>query len=249
MENEAKSLFASANVSLSLLCSSRVARVYCASQSNRLPQQPNKCCKQYAVKQIHIRHSEQVAQQARNELRALQALRGAPHVVQMFTCGQVDGHLYIITEWAEYGALDAFLARTGEPLSELASREVFEHLLRALQACHARGIIHHDVAPKNVLLRASGEAVLCDFGYASTFDVSIDERVVHNGMTPLYAAPERLDAKAPHSSSVDVWAAACVLFFCLTARDAFDAKSIYELGDMLLGPRLHGQTTRDIAKA
>lgn len=100
-------------------------------------------------------------------------------------------------------------------LTARQSRSHLRDLFSALAHVHAQGIIHRDVKPSNVLLRGlDGPAYLADFGIAwSLQDKSSeppDEKITDVGTT-CYRAPEILFGDRSYTSSLDMWAAGCVV--------------------------------------
>jgi serine/threonine protein kinase len=99
-----------------------------------------------------------------------------------------DGAPYLVMELVEARTL-ADVVREDGPLSPQATAQVGLALLGALEAAHARGIIHRDVKPSNVMVRDDGGVVLTDFGIAtSTGDSSITSTGLLLG-SPAYIAP------------------------------------------------------------
>jgi DNA-binding beta-propeller fold protein YncE len=95
----------------------------------------------------------------------------------------------------------------------------------ALDAAHARGLVHRDVKPSNVLLDTSGHVYLADFGLTRTLDDEAigagEERAVG---TPAYLAPEQLEGR-PLDGRSDVYSLGCVLYECLTGEAVFPRDS------------------------
>jgi serine/threonine-protein kinase len=83
-------------------------------------------------------------------------------------------------------------------------------LLTTLAFVHARGIVHGDLKPSNLLLRSPGELVLADFGAAELFLTATRDAAGPAG-TPQYLAPEQFEG-APASPSTDLYAAGAVLW-------------------------------------
>jgi serine/threonine protein kinase len=86
-------------------------------------------------------------------------------------------------------------------------------LLSALAYVHARGVVHGDITPRNILLRPSGETVLADFGNARLMEGAAGE----TAGTPIYLAPEQFRG-AQSSPAADVFAAGAVLWEALVGR-------------------------------
>ena len=116
----------------------------------------------------------------------------------------------------------------GEPLAiRLASgplpwREavrVAVRVARVLAAAHARGIVHRDITPDNVMLTADGAKVL-DFGIAARIGEPDDDATGWTFGTPPYVAPERLDG-TPAQTPTDIYSLGALLFEMLTGRPPY----------------------------
>ncbi len=95
----------------------------------------------------------------------------------------------------------------GLPIDELQATA--RGLLAALAFVHARGVVHGDLKPSNLLLRAPGAVVLADFGSAGLLDAGAAKGP--GGGTPLYLAPEQFEG-APASPATDLYAAGAILW-------------------------------------
>ena len=121
-------------------------------------------------------------------------------------------------EWIAGGTLRARLGAhpDGLPAAEVA--ETAHGLLATLAFLHAQGIVHGDLKPSNLLLRAPGEVVLADFGGAVQLDREAKAaRHGEAGGTPLYLAPEQFQG-APASAETDLYAAGAILWEAATGR-------------------------------
>ena len=148
-----------------------------------------------------------------------------PHIVPIHAAGEADGVLYLAMRYVEGRDLAALLRSLGrlEPDRALA---LLGQVASALNAAHARGLIHRDVKPANILLTQHGGrddyAYLCDFGlakHASTVSSLTGSRAIVG--TVDYLAPEQIEGK-PVDGRADVYALACVLFECLTGAPPFE---------------------------
>ncbi|HSY38083.1 MAG TPA: protein kinase, partial [Polyangia bacterium] len=121
-------------------------------------------------------------------------------------------------EWIAGGTLRARLGAhpEGLPADEVATTA--RGLLSTLAFLHAQGIVHGDLKPSNLLLRAPGEVVLADFGGAVQLDREAKAaRLGEAGGTPLYLAPEQFQG-APASGETDLYAAGAILWEAVTGR-------------------------------
>jgi serine/threonine protein kinase len=121
-------------------------------------------------------------------------------------------------EWIAGGTLRARLAAHPDGLSADEVAATARALLDALAFLHGRGIVHGDLKPSNLLLRAPGEVVLADFGGAARADrVAGTGRLGEAGGTPLYLAPEQFQGAAA-SGATDLYAAGAVLWEAATGH-------------------------------
>jgi len=146
-----------------------------------------------------------------------------PNVVPVHEAGEEDGLLYVAMRYVDGPDLGALLRAAGELEPQRAARIVAQ-VAAALDAAHARGLVHRDVKPANVLVADPGAAEHCyltDFGLtkqiAATTDVTRTGTVMG---TVHYIAPEQLRGDAVDGRA-DVYALGCVLYRLLTGRPPF----------------------------
>ncbi len=143
-----------------------------------------------------------------------------PNVIPIFDAGDEDGVLYIMMRLVEGTDLREQIAADGA-LEPLRAARIVRQVGAALDAAHARGMLHRDVKPSNVLLGRQDHVYLTDFGLAKRADSG--EHLTRAGTIirrAEYVAPEqilnqRVDARA------DVYALACLLFEALTGEPPF----------------------------
>ncbi|MCA8952662.1 MAG: protein kinase [Planctomycetes bacterium] len=103
----------------------------------------------------------------------------------------------------------------------------------ALAHAHAHGVLHRDVKPSNVLVRADGRVVLTDFGLARELD---DPGITRTGAfagTPRYAAPEQIAGRREIDARADVFALGAMLYALVTGRPPFAGDSVAEVLDRI----------------
>ncbi|OWZ12619.1 CAMK protein kinase [Phytophthora megakarya] len=133
-------------------------------------------------------------------------------------------YVAMVTEFAPNGDLFDLLEVSG-PLPEPLVKVYACQLLRALEACHANGVVHRDVKPENLLLDANYQLKLADFGVAATAPMGADATEVFSrdeSGTALYMAPEIKGRRIYRGTPVDVWSAGVVLFIMITGLPPFN---------------------------
>ena len=149
-----------------------------------------------------------------------------PNIVPLYDAGTADGLLFITMRFVEGLDLNGLLRRDG-PLSLERAVSIVGQIGAALDAAHARGLVHRDVKPANVLVasgagpESSDHCYLTDFGL--TRDTSATERLTKPGEfvgTTDYSAPEQIRGDAA-SGAADQYALGCLLYECLTGGPPF----------------------------
>ena len=149
-----------------------------------------------------------------------------PNIVPIYRAGEDRGLLYLAMRYVHASDLRRVLEAEGrlDPGRTLA---ILDQVARALDAAHARGLVHRDVKPGNILLAPpviDGDpehVYLVDFGLARSD--SDDRSIGGPGSflgTPRYAAPEQA-AGRPVDGRADGYALGCVLYECLTGQPPF----------------------------
>ena len=147
-----------------------------------------------------------------------------PHVLPVYAAGEADGTLYLAMRLVEGEDLKTLLEREGTLEPALAVGLVTQ-IAGALDAAHAKGLVHRDVKPGNVLIASTGESYLCDFGL--TKPMAGDRNVTESGQfvgTLDYVAPEQIKG-LDVDGRADQYALGCVLYECLSGGPPFDGAS------------------------
>ena len=143
-----------------------------------------------------------------------------PNVVPIYDAGEVDGRLYLAMRLVDGQDLGALLATEGA-LEPARAAAVCSKVAAALDAAHARGLVHRDVKPSNVLLDRDEHVYLADFGLTRRLDEQTADHVRgHSLGTPAYLAPEQIEG-GPVDGRADVYSLACLLYECLTGEVVF----------------------------
>lgn len=134
-----------------------------------------------------------------------------------------EGSLFIVMDWCEGESLREILARAGA-LPPRDAAAICLQCARALAAAHARGIVHRDVKPANLMVGPDGRVRVVDFGLARLADAAAASRTGGAAGTLAYMAPEQVRG-APPDRAGDVWALGATLYECLSGRRAFPGET------------------------
>jgi serine/threonine protein kinase len=166
--------------------------------------------------------------------REIAAMKTASHpcVVPLIKCieDRSIGKVALIMGWAEGGpALTREGLEAGHTVPEPLTRFYCRDMVRAVHHIHQQGLIHGDLKPENVLMCASGKALLSDFGCAKQVE-STNQLLHRSNGTPAFLAPEMTVAKAQYAGEpADVYALGASLYTFVYGRIPFTASTVQEL--------------------
>ena len=149
----------------------------------------------------------------------------APNVLPVYEAGEHRGSLYIAMRYVEGTDLRGLINQS--PLALADALTVVDGVARALDAAHAKGLVHRDVKPGNILIARSAGSPAIEHVYLTDFGLTkrSDSRSGLTGTgvfagTLDYAAPEQFEGTAL-GPQTDVYSLGCVLFECLTGLPPF----------------------------
>ena len=153
-----------------------------------------------------------------------------PNIVDIYDVGDYKGHHYIVMEYVEGKTLKQVIQARGALLKEEAV-DIMKQLVSAISEAHKRGIIHRDIKPQNVIVKADGTIKVLDFGIALAKG-SMQLTQANNVMGSVhYLAPELARGESASVQS-DIYALGIVLFEMLTGDVPFKADSAVQVALM-----------------
>lgn len=196
---------------------------------------------EYAVKVQELSGPDDPARlYFRREAAILAAIRH-PCLGKVYEVGDNGRVCYLVMELIGGRTLAQAVAEEGA-LPESRVLSVAADMAAALDVAHRVGLVHRDVGPRNIVLRANGRAVLIDFGLATQTGTNQPEDAVVG--TVLYSAPEQTGmVRRPVDRRSDLYSLGAVLFECITGRPPFRSA---DAGEVV---RMHAVRTAPDARA
>ena len=151
-----------------------------------------------------------------------------PNIVPIYSVDEMENLVFFVMAFVDGKNLALQLHEKGR-LGIGETRRVMREVADALAFAHARGVVHRDVKPDNVLLeKESGRAMVTDFGIARAVSDSNDSRLTATGMaigTPAYMSPEQAAGERDIDGRSDLYALGIVAYQMLTGAPPFNAAS------------------------
>ncbi|MFD7168440.1 serine/threonine-protein kinase [Streptomyces violascens] len=171
---------------------------------------------------LYVAEADRAILHARTQKEARAAARIThPGVVTVHDVLDHDNRPWIVMQYVDGPSLaDAVKAADGHRIDACEAARIGLHVLGALRAAHAAGVLHRDVKPGNVLLASDGRVLLTDFGIAAIEgDVTITKTGELVGSID-YLAPERVQGAHPGPAS-DLWSLGATLYAAVQGESPF----------------------------
>jgi serine/threonine-protein kinase len=153
-----------------------------------------------------------------------------PHILPLYDSGEADGQLFYVMPYVDGGSLRERLdAERRLPID--VTLQLAHEVADALGYAHARGVIHRDVKPDNILF-AGSHAMVADFGIARAISLAGAEKITASGVTlgtPTYMSSEQASGEIDLDGRTDLYSLACVVFEMLAGRPPFIGSSPADL--------------------
>jgi serine/threonine-protein kinase len=181
----------------------------------------------------HLQRTSEARARFTREAKSVARLRH-PHILEIYDySGEASDETYIAAELLTGPTLKDFVLKHKEVPPEVAVCIALQ-LADALSEAHAKGIIHRDVKPENVLIHEDRCVKLTDFGIAHMVDTHTFTATGQILGSPGHMAPEQVEGGTCDARS-DVFSLGTVLYFCATGRLPFIGRNPHHLLKLLLG--------------
>ncbi len=150
------------------------------------------------------------------EARTIAQCKGVPGVVDVYSYFEENGTAYFAMEYVEGGNLYSRVKEKGV-MGMMEAKQYLLPVMKALSEIHAKGIIHRDISPDNIMLRVDGSSVLVDFGAArhSTGEKSMSlDLIIRHGFAPI----EQYQRHGKQGPFTDIYAMAATLYYLITGK-------------------------------
>ncbi|KAJ7521821.1 hypothetical protein O6H91_19G069400 [Diphasiastrum complanatum] len=163
--------------------------------------------------------------------REIQVLRRLdhPNVVKLdgLVTSRMSCSLYLVFEYMEHD-LAGLAACPGIMFTEAQVKCYLQQLLRGLDHCHTRGVLHRDIKGSNLLLDNSGNLKIADFGLATFFHPDQKQALTSRVVTLWYRPPELLLGATDYAVGVDLWSTGCILAELLAGKPIMPGRTEVE---------------------
>ncbi|MCA9168224.1 MAG: protein kinase [Planctomycetales bacterium] len=183
--------------------------------------------REVAVKAIIVTSlSDKQRDRHKREARILGTIRH-PNVIRIHDTIEHDERFFLVTEYIDGTTLGEFCG--GMPLAHKVATDLVIRLADAADTVHQTGVLHRDLKPSNILMTATGEPIITDFGLARWIDSSANLTTEQSLVgTPNYMAPEQICGSAQIDARADVYSLGAILYELLTSRPPFAEATLLE---------------------
>lgn len=146
------------------------------------------------------------------------------NIVGAYDVGEAGGYHYFVMEYVEGKTLYEDLSK-GKIFSEQEAVAIAMQVASALAHAHARGLIHRDVKPKNIMINSAGIVKLADLGLArDAADIELAKSEAGKAFgTPYYISPEQIRGEIDIDGRCDIYSLGATFYHMVTGRVPFEA--------------------------
>ncbi|XP_058090092.1 probable serine/threonine-protein kinase At1g09600 [Magnolia sinica] len=152
-----------------------------------------------------------------------------PNVMKLegLVTSRMSSTLYLALEYMEHD-LAGLAAAPDVKFTEPQIKCYMQQLLRGLEHCHSRGVLHRDIKGSNLLIDNNGNLQITDFGLATFFKPNQEQPLTSRVVTLWYRPPELLLGATEYGVAVDLWSTGCILAELLTGKPIMPGRTEVE---------------------
>ncbi len=160
-----------------------------------------------------------------NEIELLKLFVKHPNIVTFRDTFQENGTAYLVMEYIDGVSLKAMARNMNGRIPYYIMAEILEKMTDALGYVHARGVLHRDISPDNILVTQDGTVKLIDFGAAMRMeDVHIKQYSII--LRPGFAPPEQYVTEGQHGPWSDIYSLCVTAYVCVTGNAVPNANAL-----------------------
>jgi serine/threonine-protein kinase len=144
-----------------------------------------------------------------------------PNIVRVNNAGIIEDTPFIEMEYVPGETLDRLVARQG-PLTPAQLSPILQDAAQALDYAHHKGVVHRDVKPSNILIRADGRAMLADFGIAKAAGITAYTATTARVGSVFYMSPEQAAGAFQVTQATDVYSLGVTAYYALSGQHPFE---------------------------
>ena len=182
------------------------------------------------------------------EARTLSEFIGNPNIVRIISYFEENNTAYFVMEYVEGESLKTHLDNNGGKLSWEETKRFLFPVIDALSSVHAKGIIHRDISPDNIIITDSGNIKLIDFG-AARYSLGDKSRSLDVVLKHGYAPKEQYTRHGKQGPFTDVYSLGATFYRTLTGRIPPDSIDRLEEDDLVLPSTLGSDISEDAEEA
>ncbi|KAJ9559836.1 hypothetical protein OSB04_004996 [Centaurea solstitialis] len=148
--------------------------------------------------------------------------------LQAIVTSRFSGTLYLVFDYMEHDLAGLLTSTNVKKFTEPQIKCYMQQLLRGLEHCHSRGVLHRDLKGSNILVDNHGVLKIGDFGLAARFEPGQREPLTSRVVTLWYRAPELLFGSTSYGVGIDMWSAGCILAELFTGRPIMPGRTEVE---------------------
>ncbi|KAF7836504.1 putative serine/threonine-protein kinase [Senna tora] len=182
-----------------------------------------------ALKKVRFSNSD--PESVRFMAREIYILRqlNHPNVMKLegIITSRTSSSLYLVFEYMDHdlAGLEAVL---GSKFTEPQIKCYMQQLLRGLEHCHSRGVLHRDIKGSNLLIDGNGNLKISDFGLSTIYNPDKKEPMTSRVVTLWYRPPELLLGATEYGAAIDLWSAGCILAEMLVGKPIMPGRTEVE---------------------
>jgi serine/threonine protein kinase len=170
-----------------------------------------------AIKFLHLQGNDQSRLSAFQRESRLMAALAHPHVVTIHDCGHFGNHYYLVMEYVDGSTLRARMT-PGRSMTFAEAVRIIDAIAQGLAYIHARGFLHLDLKPENVLSTRDGAVKITDFGLAAPRDRRSPAAYAYGSKGTIdYCAPEQRHS-LPVDQRSDIYSLGTITYELLTGE-------------------------------